>query len=131
MGNKHETQQLKEELRTKVDIINKLEQHIQDIEFQSNKNKAKANDLEGKIVNTNKNESLLSEELINKFVNDLLKNPKINIKYFPDSAERMIYSNVVTLILEIFKETVEDLKINFLGHELCFYIQPKPNPKEN
>lgn len=66
--------------------------------------------------------SILSKDEIKHFVESLLTNDNVNIKYLPDSVERNLYVNVFTILMEILKETLTGVKIDMMGHKLKLYI---------
>ena len=71
-----------------------------------------------------KNDSTLSTKRINEIVEKLLSNEKVNIKLLPDGIERQIYRNVISLAMELIKETLSTSKISFMGHEIKFIVRP-------
>jgi len=62
----------------------------------------------------------LSEEKINHFVKEILKDKNINIKYFPDFVEEKIYQNVFTILVNLLDHLVDTTSIKLLGHEINF-----------
>lgn len=73
-----------------------------------------------KIIINKHNISNLSQEKIEKFVDNMLKNPDINIKHFPDVIERKIYINIFRLILSMLDEFLDNTKIEIMGHKIEF-----------
>lgn len=98
-----------------INII--LETRQEEINFEINKIKNMNNLLK-------KNTSELSNIKIDEYIDSLLKNENVNIKYIPDIAERQIYRNVFTMIVNIFDETLKQTSVKFLGHELTFDLKP-------
>ena len=43
---------------------------------------------------------------------------KVNIKWIPDDIERLLYVNVITLMLQVMDEVVSGMSINFAGHNV-------------
>ena len=68
--------------------------------------------------------SQISIENIDKFINELLNDKNVNIKYIPDQAERKIYKNVFLLLIRIIDHTIKSSKIQFLGHEITLTLNP-------
>jgi len=66
----------------------------------------------------------LSKKRINKLVDELLADPDVNIKYFPDGIERQIYRNVFTIMINLLDNLVDTTSVNFMGHKLVFDLQP-------
>ncbi len=66
----------------------------------------------------------LSKAKIDEFVEKLLNDTNVNIKYLPDFVERAIYKNVLNLIIGLLNNTLNTVSIKFLGHQLTFDIMP-------
>ena len=61
----------------------------------------------------------VSNEVVNKYVDEILANDMINISALPDSIERMIYSTTIRLTLNAVYRWLSLLHgINLLGHHL-------------
>ena len=71
-----------------------------------------------------KNISRISEEKIDEFVNEILKDQNININYFPDAVERKLYRNVLILVFSLLNKTVDSASIKVIGHEIKITINP-------
>ena len=69
----------------------------------------------------------ISVENINKFIDELLNNKNINIKYIPDQAEREIYKNTFLIVMNVLNQTLKSSKIEFMGHQILLSL--KPNKK--
>jgi hypothetical protein len=66
----------------------------------------------------------LSKQRINKVVEELLADPEVNIKYFPDGIERQIYRNIFSILINLMDNLVDTTTIKFMGHKLVFDLQP-------
>jgi len=66
----------------------------------------------------------VSKDRINAFVETLLQNKDINIKYLPDAVERQIYRNVFSILLGLMDNLFESTSVKFIGHKLTFSLQP-------
>ena len=66
----------------------------------------------------------LSKIRINQFVEKILEDENVNIKYLPDFVERQIYRNVFTILINLLENILETTSIKFLGHNLTFDINP-------
>lgn len=75
------------------------------------------NEEPNKIINSEE-EKAISRAIIKNYVNDMLKNEDINIKYLPDSVERGIYENVFHLMLNLLADIGDKNTVNLLGHKL-------------
>jgi len=113
---KNEIKSLKKQTKNKK-IINKKEISAKEI-----------NNKEISIEEINKEEiniKNISKQKISEFVNNILKDEAINIKYFPDWVERKLYNNIFTILINLLDNLLEGTNINFLGHQLTFDIKPK------
>jgi hypothetical protein len=68
--------------------------------------------------------SELSKKRIDAIVEQLIADPDINIKYFPDGIERQMYRNIFTIMINLLDNLVDTTSINFMGHKLVFDFQP-------
>lgn len=66
----------------------------------------------------------LSQAKVNEFVDQLLSDANVNIKYLPDFVERAIYKNVLNLIIALLNNIFNTVSIKFFGHNLTFNIMP-------
>jgi len=66
----------------------------------------------------------ISVENIDKFIDELLNDKNVNIKYIPDKAEKEIYKNVFLLLIRVIDHTIKSSKIEFLGHEITLTLKP-------
>ena len=78
------------------------------------------------IVSTDENQNNidLNNQRIDELVDKILDDKNINCSFLPDVVEKQIYKNVLTIGLELLKQTLENSKINFIGHEIKFTITP-------
>ena len=67
----------------------------------------------------------VSVDNINKFIDELLNDKNVNIKYIPDQAEREIYKNIFLLMMNVLNHTIKNSKIEFMGHEIVLSLKPK------
>lgn len=67
--------------------------------------------------------SSISQEQVEIFAEKVLD--KVNMKYVPDSVELSMYKNLIRMFLEVFKETLETIKIDLMGHEIRLKIESK------
>jgi len=68
--------------------------------------------------------SEISVQKINEFVDKMLTDENINIKYLPDFVERQIYINIFTILISLLNNTLDTAVIQLLGHEIKFNINP-------
>jgi hypothetical protein len=67
----------------------------------------------------------LSKVKIDEFVEKLLEDQTVNIKYLPDHVEKALYRNVLNLIIGLLNNTFNTMSVKFLGHNLTFNIMPE------
>jgi hypothetical protein len=99
---------------------------------KSKRNKLKeSNNLVNEYDNNILKTSFISDKVVDEFVDSLINDPKINIKYIPDSIERSFYRNVVMSILGSISNMLSGTKINMLGHVILMYMVPNTNINNN
>lgn len=77
------------------------------------------------------NDIQVSQDKIKEFVSKMLQDKNINIRYLPDSIEERIYTNVLTILLSLMENVIEDISIKLIGHEVRITLQPyKETTKE-
>ena len=112
LTNKNE--KLQEELEK-----NKTEQ--KELEFLRNRIRLLENEKGSEIkpiIKKKKEGSKVSRAVIRKYVNEMMKDKDINIKYFPDNVEKAIYENTFFIILNILENISETSEIDFIGHKV-------------
>lgn len=70
-----------------------------------------------KELNKNK-KSKVSRAIIRSYVDEMMKDKDINIKYFPDNVEKAIYENTFFIILNILENISETSELDFIGHKV-------------
>ena len=66
----------------------------------------------------------ISDDAIETFVKDMLKDPSVNIGLMPDAVESRVYVNMFKILVGILKKTCEDATINVMGHRIRFTVEP-------
>lgn len=64
----------------------------------------------------------MSMDLVKKHVREMLEREECNIEYIPDFVERRLYEKIFGMILALMEHTLETSSINFMGHDIRFYI---------
>ncbi len=72
--------------------------------------------------------SELSKDRIDAFVEDLLTDENVNVKYLPDFVEKQLYRNIFNMLIGILDNVMETTNVQFMGHQLKFDIVPKAEP---
>lgn len=67
------------------------------------------------------------DDVIKKYVRELLKHKSINNVMIPDVLEERLYQDVYNLLISNLKKILSDTKIELLDHEIRFIISPKTN----
>lgn len=73
----------------------------------------------------------LSKEKINEFVEELLNDENINIKYLPDYVERQLYRNIFTIAIGVLEKLLNTTEINMIGHQVKLSMQPQVDKDTN
>ncbi|KAI7841781.1 hypothetical protein COHA_004646 [Chlorella ohadii] len=60
----------------------------------------------------------VNKAVILSLVDELLARKEVNIWWLPDNIERMLYFNVISLMLSVLDEIVEGMSMNFAGHNV-------------
>jgi len=113
--------------------IKELEQQIESLESindnlkndMANMKKREFTNLSSVDDGTKAKLSELSQDRINGFVEELLNDKNVNIKYLPDFVEKQIYRNVFGILIGLLDNVMETTNVQFLGHKLTFDIQPQ------
>lgn len=74
------------------------------------------------IINLNKSE--ISKRQIDGFVEKLLSDKNVNVKYLPDFVERQLYRNVFTILLGLVENIVDSTEIHTMGHRIVMHVAP-------
>lgn len=109
--------------------LNNAKNKINELEKQ-NESLKKINDLtkvENKTEQPVNKTSHVSAQRVDQFVDTLLADKDVNIKYLPDFVERQIYRNVIMLLMGLVETALNSSNINFIGHKLTFDITPDTN----
>ena len=72
-----------------------------------------------------------SKILISSFVEELLIDKNINIKYVPDYIEKKIYENILIILIHMLDKILKTANIQLLNHKIIFDIVPIPISKED
>jgi len=72
----------------------------------------------------------ISKEVIERFVEKILKKENINVPLLPDTVEKSIYTNVFRLVLRILEKSARHSNLTLLGHTLKISIVPIDKPAD-
>ena len=117
-ANDYLDEQLKRENDSLREINRKLESSLITEEIE------RLEGLETSIPLRNTSTNSVSPQKISFFVEQLLQNEEINIKYFPDPIERQLYRNVFKMALELVNKVISESKIEFMGHVITLHMEP-------
>ncbi|ARF09589.1 hypothetical protein Indivirus_1_212 [Indivirus ILV1] len=134
---KHRFEKLEEDVEKKVSMkyanlisdkdsqINELSKQIESLKSINYGLELKSKDIDmNQTINLNNKINDLSKAKIDKFVEKLLADNNVNIKYLPDFVERAIYKNILNLIIGLLNNTLNTFSINFLGHHMTINVVP-------
>lgn len=115
----------------KISRIDKLEKQVDLLkninivmEIRQDEIKLEINKIKDMNDSIEENTAILSKMKIEEYINSLLNNENVNITYIPDIAEKQMYINIFSLIINILDETLKKTSVKFLGHELIFELKP-------
>jgi len=116
---------------TRLELADLMKQ-LETLKIVNKKQEKKINRLEKKnttILEQAEHERLdslneLSIKRLNEYVEELLQNENINIKYLPDFAERQIYRNTFSILFKLFNKLFDTTSIKFMGHKMKLDIEP-------
>jgi hypothetical protein len=74
--------------------------------------------------------SNISEEAIQKFVDELLADPNVNIYGIPDKIEAPLYRNIIRIVLGAMKNLFNDANVDFIGHKITMTTTPDDPTEE-
>lgn len=69
-------------------------------------------------------QSNISGEAVQKFVEELLTDPNVNIYGFPDRIESAVYCNVIRMILGAMEKLFNNVSVEFIGHKITINMVP-------
>ena len=75
------------------------------------------------IMDVNK-QSSISGDAIQKFVDELLADPNVNIYGFPDKIESALYRNTIRMILGAMEKLFNNVSVDFIGHKITIVMEP-------
>lgn len=119
-----EHEKLQDENRALKTINDSLEKKLKDRDDMNEMTKNLSASVTKDVRATKQIESALSRKRIDNLIEQFMADPDINIKYFPDGIERMIYRNVFKIMINLFDNIVDTTSIDFMGHKLVFDLQP-------
>jgi len=69
--------------------------------------------------------SNISSEAIEAAVEEILADPKLNLKKVPDWMEKKVYHNLIWVMLMVVEKIIASVKFDTLGHEFSLTMIPK------
>lgn len=70
-------------------------------------------------------QSKISEEAVQKFVQNILNNPNTNIYMIPDAIESSVYKSTLLAVLHSLSHLADNSHISFMGHRIQISIIPE------
>lgn len=112
--------EMQKEIETLKSINRNLEQKLAN---------ASINETNEQNQNTRNVEKIeISKKQIDIFVERLLNNKDINIKYLPDYVERQLYRNMFTILINLIQNLTDTTEIKFMGHKILLSVAPNEEP---
>ena len=66
----------------------------------------------------------ISNKAVERFVDELLADPNINIYMLPDTIERPLYVNTLKILLNIIQKMFNHTNLDLIGHEVKMQMHP-------
>ncbi|VBB18998.1 hypothetical protein YASMINEVIRUS_1530 [Yasminevirus sp. GU-2018] len=66
----------------------------------------------------------ISQEKIDSYVESLLSDKNVNIKYLPDFVERQLYRNMINVLMGLVQNMADSTEIKFMGHKFLVNMSP-------
>lgn len=64
------------------------------------------------------------EKAIDAIIDRLMADDNVNQRFIPDIIERKLYKNMMSIIIGLAQETIQNSSIDVLGHRLSFTLTP-------
>ena len=119
-------------ITSKVDTLNKEIDGLQSVNKDLEKSLLEKNKMIERLGSNIKTDDdvkdlikMLSKEQIDKYVEELLADEDINIKYLPDFVERQIYRNSFKLFIKLMNKILGTMSFELIGHKLHMNMIPK------
>lgn len=94
-------------------VINKMKREIELLKTQLERERL--------LREKEKNKMSISKEHVDIFAKKILD--KANLSFVPDSMEQKLYSNLLMMGMEVLKEALDTIKLDFLGHHITLKIE--------
>ena len=106
--------------------IAELQCHIDLLQKQNDNLRSSIIHTNDRVVNMDKSKlTELSKERVDAFVEELLNDENVNIKYLPDFVERQLYRNIFSLLINVIENMLDTMNIQFMGHTITFDLKPQ------
>lgn len=79
----------------------------------------------GNTVTKKPSETNKYKDAIHKYVDKLLDDQDVNLRYLPDALEHRIYESLITLLIMDLKKTFESTRFEFMDHVITISIEPR------
>ena len=73
----------------------------------------------------------ISTQSIDKFVDDLIADPNVNIYLIPDRVEKTMYTNTLKMFFSILQKTFNNISVDIIGHEFKMSVVPIPEKEKS
>lgn len=115
-NNEEKIIELKKQIKSLKNINKCFEKKIKEYECIEI-NQIKENNIN--IINNNAGlTKLISKEQINSYIEKLLNDDNINIKYLPNFVERQIYKNIFNILIGVMDNIIESSSLTIMDHKI-------------
>jgi len=125
----HQIDEMEKQIESLKNINNNLQKTIQSFDIKSFNIEEHSINNTNNVNNKNKLKEI-SKKKVNLFVEQLLDDENVNIRYLPDFVERQIYRNVFNILINVMDSLVDTTGVKFMGHEIVFDLKPLPDKTE-
>ena len=125
----HQIDEMEKQIESLKNINNNLQKTIQSFDIKSFNIEEHSINNTNNVNNKNKLKEI-SKKKVNLFVEQLLDDENVNIRYLPDFVERQIYRNVFNILINVMDSLVDTTGVKFMGHEIVFDLKPLPDETE-
>lgn len=67
----------------------------------------------------------VSDSSIDRFVDELLQDPEINMYLVPDTLESEIYTKVLRSVMKALEKSLANAEVSLFNHSIKFSLKPK------
>ena len=122
LANERTNNEMKKEITTLKTFNHKLHSDKSDLLRSINFDLSSDTDNLEADLDVKKRRGQISREKINDFVETLLSDENINIRWMPDYVERQLYRNIFTILIGLVENMLDNASIEIIGHKIKMSI---------